>query len=184
MGAGVGDPAGVQDHDPVGQVQRGPAVRDDQRGPALHHRAQGGVDLGLQARVDGRGRVVEHQQPGVGDHRGPPVGQGHAAGQLETVIVTAQRRSENIKDVPMSIARTRATGRTLTAMAVVIASNLRKEFSGDPLFEQAFWVEPEERSAEVKAAMDAVSQWRYRPYMLNGDPYEVETQGTVNFVLN
>ena len=26
------------------------------------------------------------------------------AGQLETVIVTAQRRSENIKDVPMAIA--------------------------------------------------------------------------------
>jgi protein TonB len=36
----------------------------------------------------------------------------------------------------------------------------------------------------VKAAIDAVSQWRYRPYMLNGDPYEVETQVTVNFVLN
>ena len=36
----------------------------------------------------------------------------------------------------------------------------------------------------VKAAMDAVSQWRYRPYLLNGDPFEVETQVTVNFVLN
>jgi protein TonB len=36
----------------------------------------------------------------------------------------------------------------------------------------------------VKAAIDAVSQWRYRPYMLNGDPYEVETHVTVNFVLN
>jgi protein TonB len=36
----------------------------------------------------------------------------------------------------------------------------------------------------VKAAMEAVSQWRYRPYMLNGDPFEVETQVTVNFILN
>jgi len=35
----------------------------------------------------------------------------------------------------------------------------------------------------VKAAMDAVSQWRYRPYYLNGEPVEVETQVTVNFVL-
>jgi periplasmic protein TonB len=35
----------------------------------------------------------------------------------------------------------------------------------------------------VKAAMDAVSQWRYRPYSLNGEPVEVETQITVNFVL-
>jgi protein TonB len=36
----------------------------------------------------------------------------------------------------------------------------------------------------VKAALEAVSQWRYRPYLLNGDPLEVETQVTVNFVLN
>src|SRR5215471_8814011 len=33
------------------------------------------------------------------------------------------------------MARTRGTSRTLTAMAVVIASNLRKELSGDPLFD-------------------------------------------------
>jgi periplasmic protein TonB len=36
----------------------------------------------------------------------------------------------------------------------------------------------------VKAAIDAVSQWRYRPYILNGDPVEVETEVTVNFVLS
>lgn len=35
-----------------------------------------------------------------------------------------------------------------------------------------------------KAALDAVSQWRFRPYILNGQPIEVETQITVNFVLN
>jgi periplasmic protein TonB len=33
------------------------------------------------------------------------------------------------------------------------------------------------------AAVDAVRQWRYRPYMLNNDPVEVETQITVNFSL-
>lgn len=33
------------------------------------------------------------------------------------------------------------------------------------------------------AAIDAVSQWRYRPYILNGDVIEVETQITVNFML-
>lgn len=33
------------------------------------------------------------------------------------------------------------------------------------------------------AAVDAVRQWRYRPYVLNGEPVEVETQVTVNFVL-
>jgi periplasmic protein TonB len=35
----------------------------------------------------------------------------------------------------------------------------------------------------VRAARDAVSQWRYRPYLLNNEPVEVETQVTVNFVL-
>jgi protein TonB len=33
------------------------------------------------------------------------------------------------------------------------------------------------------AAIDAVRQWRYRPYILNGEPVEVETQITVNFAL-
>jgi periplasmic protein TonB len=36
----------------------------------------------------------------------------------------------------------------------------------------------------VGAALDAVRQWRYRPYILNGDPVEVETQVTVNFSLS
>jgi periplasmic protein TonB len=35
----------------------------------------------------------------------------------------------------------------------------------------------------VQAAMDAVRQWRYRPYILNELPIEVETQITVNFSL-
>jgi periplasmic protein TonB len=35
----------------------------------------------------------------------------------------------------------------------------------------------------VPAAIDAVRQWRYRPYVLNDQPVEVETQITVNFLL-
>ena len=42
--------------------------------------------------------------------------------------------------------------------------------SGDPLL--------------VKAAMDAVNKWKYKPYVLNGEPVEVETQITVNFTLS
>lgn len=33
------------------------------------------------------------------------------------------------------------------------------------------------------AAVDAVKQWKYRPYRLNGEPVEVETQVLVNFTL-
>ena len=36
----------------------------------------------------------------------------------------------------------------------------------------------------VQAAMDAVRQWRYRPYFLNNEPVEVDTQVTVKFVLS
>jgi protein TonB len=35
----------------------------------------------------------------------------------------------------------------------------------------------------VPAAIDAVKQWRYKPYILNGEPVEVDTQVTVNFTL-
>jgi len=35
----------------------------------------------------------------------------------------------------------------------------------------------------TKAAVDAVAQWLYRPYYLNDQPVEVETQVTVNFIL-
>jgi protein TonB len=34
------------------------------------------------------------------------------------------------------------------------------------------------------SAIEAVKQWKYRPYILNGEPVEVETQITVNFTLS
>jgi TonB family protein len=34
-----------------------------------------------------------------------------------------------------------------------------------------------------KAAADAVKQWKYKPYLLNGEPVEIQTQVTVNFKL-
>ena len=33
------------------------------------------------------------------------------------------------------------------------------------------------------SALDAVKQWRYKPYILNGEPTEVDTTVTVNFNL-
>jgi TonB family protein len=35
----------------------------------------------------------------------------------------------------------------------------------------------------TKAAIDAVKQWKYKPYRLNGEPVEIQTQITVNFAL-
>jgi protein TonB len=36
----------------------------------------------------------------------------------------------------------------------------------------------------IPAAIDAVRQWKYKPYILNGEPVEVDTQITVIFSLN
>jgi protein TonB len=35
----------------------------------------------------------------------------------------------------------------------------------------------------AQAALDAVKQWKYKPYLLNGDPVEIQTQVTINFKL-
>jgi len=36
----------------------------------------------------------------------------------------------------------------------------------------------------ARAALEAVRQWRYKPYYLDGDPVEIQTQITVNFKAN
>src|SRR5262249_747896 len=45
-----------------------------------------------------------------------------------------------------------------------------KLINGDPLL--------------APAAIDAVKQWKYRPYLLNGEPMVVETTATVQFTLS
>jgi TonB family protein len=35
----------------------------------------------------------------------------------------------------------------------------------------------------ARAAVDAVKQWKYKPYLLNGEPVEIQTQITTNFKL-
>jgi protein TonB len=36
----------------------------------------------------------------------------------------------------------------------------------------------------ARAAREAVEQWKFRPYILNGKPIEVQTEVIVNFSLN
>ncbi len=35
----------------------------------------------------------------------------------------------------------------------------------------------------TRAAAEAVKQWKYKPYLLNGEPVEIQTQITINFKL-
>jgi periplasmic protein TonB len=35
----------------------------------------------------------------------------------------------------------------------------------------------------TQSALDAVKQWKYKPYLLNGNPIEIQTEVTINFKL-
>ena len=35
----------------------------------------------------------------------------------------------------------------------------------------------------TRAAAEALKQWKYKPYLLNGEPVEIQTQVTMNFKL-
>ena len=72
------------------------------------------------------------------------------------------------------IARAAHQGGTVVLHAIISKSgsvvNLTVQTSTNPMFNNY--------------ALEAVKQWRYRPYLLNGDPTEVDTTITVNFALN
>jgi periplasmic protein TonB len=36
----------------------------------------------------------------------------------------------------------------------------------------------------AQAAIDAVKQWRYKPYSVDGEPVEVDSRITINFTLS
>ncbi len=61
---------------------------------------------------------------------------------------------------PVELLATIAKSGSITSVKVI---------SGEPMLAQA--------------ALDAVKQWKYRPYLLNGEPVEIQTQITINFKL-
>jgi periplasmic protein TonB len=96
--------------------------------------------------------------------RGPlPISQGVAEGMLIQRVIPRY---------PPIAVESRTQG-TVLLQAVISKTgtieNLRV-VSGNPMLQQA--------------AMDAVSQWRYRPYLLDGQPVEAETTINVVFSLN
>lgn len=103
--------------------------------------------------------VVVHQEP----PRGPyTVSTGVAEGMLIQRILP--------RYPPIAVAS--HTQGTVVLQAIIsktgVIENLRV-VSGSPMLQQA--------------ALDAVRQWRYRPYLLNGDPVDVETTINVVFTL-
>jgi periplasmic protein TonB len=72
---------------------------------------------------------------------------------------------------PIAVAA-RVEGTVVLAAAISAAGNIEnlRVVSGHPMLQQA--------------ALDAVSNWMYRPFLLNGQPVEVETTINVIFTLN
>jgi protein TonB len=103
--------------------------------------------------------VVVQQQP----KKPTPVSRGVMNGLLLQTVLP----------VYPPIARATHTAGTVVLQATISRSgtieNLRV-VSGPALLQQA--------------ALDAVRQWRYRPYLLNGEPIEVETTVNVVFTMN
>lgn len=67
MAALFGDASVLQDHDPVGGADGRQPVGDDEQGAAGRERGQRVLDQCLGVRVGVRGRLVEHEDRGVGE---------------------------------------------------------------------------------------------------------------------
>jgi protein TonB len=130
------------------------------------------------------------QPPGISE----VVGAGSPEGVLHSIV------SENVRPLP----RAAMPSRPPLHQSVVMEGNLIHKVEPQyPIFAKQLHIQgtvivkalisrdgvimhAEAESGQpllVKAALDAVRQWRYRPYYLNHEPIEVETEITVNFVL-
>jgi protein TonB len=122
--------------------------------------------------------------PGIGNHSGLPftalngnrISIPKPEPQSKPVRISTMNPGNLIHQVQPVYPQTAVTTRTegaVTLTAIISKSGeieSLRVISGHPLL--------------VEAAREAVSRWRYRPYILNGEPVEVETQITVNFRLN
>ena len=134
----------------------------------------GGVPGGLVGGIPGGafGEMLNSAPsvPGLAKPPVPPM-------PVKRIRVAARVAEANlIHDVPpqypAEAGRARIEG-TVVLMALIdkdgIVKDVRVE-SGLPLLAQA--------------AIDAVKQWRYKPYLVNGEPVEVDSRITINFTLS
>src|SRR5690606_30510910 len=65
----VYQPSAAKDEDAVGPANLAEAVGDQESGPTFHDAAHGALDLVFGRAVDGAGRVVEDEDPRIGQER-------------------------------------------------------------------------------------------------------------------
>jgi TonB family protein len=139
-----------------GSVKSSPkSAASDASAPSMVGLAAGGSDGSLSNLV-------------AGDHAAKPI--------LQTLTIS-QGVSQGLllKKVqpvyPPNALRMRTEGavKLLATVGKTGSITVVKVLSGEPLLGQA--------------AMEAVKQWKYKPYLLNGEPVEIQTEVTINFKL-
>lgn len=127
------------------------------------------VPVGDFMGIDGGNETL----PGVHPPQPPRPPERHATGpQKMSEGVMEARLIQRVDPVFPPIAPMMHLSGTVKLHAIISADGRIEELtvvSGNPIL--------------ARAAMEAVSQWRYRPTLLSGQPVEVETLITVNFVL-
>ena len=137
--------------------------------PSSDHGADGPTigDLGLALGPSGGFPL-----PFAGTRPIMPVIAGPAVRPFRTSFMLQGSLLHRVEPVYPPMARTARVQGAVVLEAIIKKEGIMKDLrliSGHPLL--------------VPAAVEAVSQWRYRPYVLNGEAIEVETQITVNFIL-
>jgi protein TonB len=121
----------------------------------------GASDLGQGAgEIPGGIFPDRSQQPVVHQATGPV--------RVPSIVLEGMLLHKVVPTYPVIAKVTRKEGLVVLQATISAAGTIEnlRVLSGEPMLRQA--------------ALDAVSQWRYRPYLLNGVPVEVET--TVNVV--
>lgn len=130
----------------------------------------------------------EFSSTGIGTGRGPGDGIAHSIGDGLPVVIPAPpavvkpllvshlaeaNLLHKVQPIYPSLARQARVQGAVELRAIISKTGTIENLvvvSGHPML--------------ASAAVEAVRQWRYRPYLLNNQPVEVETEITVNFSLS
>jgi protein TonB len=120
-----------------------------------------------------RGTVLDEVTGGTGNAVVPVIPRGPEAAAPRISVMMEGSLIHRVEPQYPMVAKTAGIQGSVVLAAIIgrdgTVQNLRV-LSGHPFL--------------VRAAAIAVRDWRYRPYILNGTPVEVETRITVNFVLS
>jgi periplasmic protein TonB len=153
---------------PVHKAQEAPPAASATDGGVI-----GGVPGGMVGGIPGGmlNQIVS-SRPGVPVAAKPPEPMPVKRIRVASRVVEANLVHDVPPQYPTEAGRERIEG-TVVLMAVIGADGTVKDVrveSGLPILAQA--------------AIDAVRQWRYKPYLIDGQPVEVDSRITINFTLS